>query len=125
MLTCLSRFLRRGLLAALPSLLFLSSSLEAAEIRVHYNVGFGNRIAIRGSAAGLNWNAGANATWTSGNVWVYTTPPASGGFTFKPLFNDATWSVGGNYAVPNGNSVVDLYPFFFATQGRLETISGF
>jgi predicted alpha/beta superfamily hydrolase len=125
MSTNLSRYLRRGLVAALPALLLLSSSLDAAELRVHYNVGWGNRIAIRGSAAGLSWTTGVNATWTSGNVWVYTTPPSSGGFTFKPLFNDATWAVGANYVVPNGNSIVDVYPFFFASQGRFETLSGF
>ncbi|HZF50675.1 MAG TPA: alpha/beta hydrolase-fold protein [Polyangiaceae bacterium] len=125
MLDLLPRCLRRGLAAALPALLLLSGSLEAAEIRVHYNVGWGNKVAVRGSGAGLNWNAGANAAWSPGNVWVYTTPAAAGGFSFKPLFNDATWSIGANYVVPNGNAVVDIYPFFFTQSGRLQNVPGF
>lgn len=125
MLAHLPRCLRRGLLAALPSLLLLTGSLEAATIRVHYDVGWNKRIAIRGNASSLSWSAGKNATWTSGNVWVYTTPPSDGGFSFKPLVNDASWSIGANYVVPDGNAVVDIYPFFFTAQGRLETVSGF
>lgn len=114
-----------GLLALGSVLLAHVAVAPAAEIHVHYDTGFGNFIAIRGSGAGLTWSAGRQATWTPGNVWVYTTPPAAGGFEFKPLFNDAAWSVGANYVVPSGNSVVHVYPFYGPSQGTLQTISGF
>lgn len=120
-----ARLLVRRCSAALVLLVGLAATAEAAQIRVHYDVGWGNRIAIRGSVAPLNWSVGQNATWTTGNVWVYTTPVSAGGFQFKPLFNDSTWAVGANFVVPNGNAVVDVYPFFFSSQGRLETIPSF
>src|SRR5262249_11994410 len=73
-------------------------------VRVHYAPGFGNRIAIRGSAAPLSWNTGRPATWTSGNVWV-TSWSAAGDVEVKPLINDAQWSTGGNYRVRAGTTV--------------------
>ena len=95
----------------LVSALALASS-EAATIRVHYDTGWGSYISIRGNAASLSWYSGNSATWTAGNVWIYQTPVSDGGFEFKPLVDDASWSVGSNYTVPSGNSVVDIYPFF-------------
>lgn len=102
-----------------------ASPAHAAEIHVHYDVGWGNQISIRGSGAGLSWTQGQAATWTPGNVWVYSTPVQAGGFSFKPLFNDALWSVGADYVVPAGDSVVHVYPFFGPAQGTLQTITGF
>lgn len=110
----------------LAFLLFIYSvSLSAAEIRVHYDTDFGNNIAIRGDGAGLNWSSGVSATWTTGNIWVLSTQPSAGGFEFKPLFNDTNWSIGANYVVPDGNAVVDVYPFFWASQGTLQIINSF
>ncbi|WP_428261847.1 alpha/beta hydrolase [Haliangium sp.] len=102
-----------------------AGTAQAAEIHVHYDTGFGNFISVRGSGAGLSWSQGSGATWTAGNDWVLTTPASSGGFEFKPLFNDSQWSVGANYVVPSGDSVVHVYPFFGPAQGSLHTISGF
>ncbi len=95
---------------------------EAAEIHVHYDTGFGNRIAIRGSGGGLSWSTGRDAGWTSGNDWVLTTPEEAGGFDFKPLINDSVWSTGANYRVPAGDSVVHIYPYFGPARGSFETI---
>ncbi|CAM2009166.1 alpha/beta hydrolase [Acanthopleuribacter pedis] len=101
------------------------AALQAAEIRVHYDTGWGNRIAIRGQAPGLNWQQGVQTSWQEGNVWVLQTPASWGGFEFKPLFNDQVWSVGANYRVAHGNDVVDIYPFFFSNQGRLVNVTSF
>lgn len=101
------------------------ATTQAATLRVHYDTGWGKNIAIRGNAASLSWYSGKQATWTTGNVWVYQTPTADGGFQFKPLINDSSWSVGANYVVPGGSSVVDIYPFFGNQNGTLTTISNF
>src|SRR4051812_21654227 len=55
-----------------------SAASGTTTVRVHYDTGFGNRIAIRGSAAPLSWSAGKDATWTSGNVWVSSWSSAAG-----------------------------------------------
>jgi predicted alpha/beta superfamily hydrolase len=111
----------------LPLLLLLGLCLplHAATVRIHYDTGWGNSISIRGSAAPLSWSSGAAATWSSGNVWVWNGPSSMGAFEIKPLVNDRTWSTGGNYRVPSGDAVVDIYPFFGPSVGRVEKVPGF
>lgn len=83
--------------------------------RVHYDVGWGNNITIRGSIPQLNnWQApGRAGTWTEGNVWVYDTTdiPEGTEFEWKPLINDEHWSGGGNYKGVGGQTM-DEYPEF-------------
>jgi predicted alpha/beta superfamily hydrolase len=99
-----------------------SSAASASTVKVHFDTGYGNRIAIRGSAAPLSWNVGANATWTTGNIWTYTWPDSAGDIDIKPLINDATWSTGANYRVKAGTTV-DIYPFFTAATGSMAFVS--
>ncbi|MGC3999377.1 MAG: alpha-amylase family glycosyl hydrolase [Anaeromyxobacter sp.] len=88
-------------------------SSATTTIRVHYDVGFGNSVAIRGSVSPLTWTKGAAAQWTTGNIWVYTTTDIAAGtrFEYKPLRNDVTWSTGSNY-VGTGGATMDIYPSF-------------
>lgn len=110
-----------GPLAAL--VLFLMSTLaHATTVRVHYDVGYGNRITLRGSKAPLSWNTGTAATWTAGNVWTLSWSNTVGDVELKPLVNDSAWSTGANYRIPAG-ATVDLYPFFGAASGRMQYVS--
>jgi predicted alpha/beta superfamily hydrolase len=97
---------------------------DATTVRVHYDTGFGNRIALRGSAPPLAWDRGRDATWTPGNVWTLAWPAAAGDLEVKPLINDAAWSTGGNYRVPAG-ATVDIYPFFGRSRGSLARFDDF
>lgn len=99
----------------------MTTASWASTIRVHYDTGYGNRITIRGGAAPLSWTAGANATWTTGNIWTYSWPDSAGDVDIKPLVNDATWSTGANYRVKAGTTV-DIYPFFSAATGTMSTV---
>jgi predicted alpha/beta superfamily hydrolase len=114
-MTLQGRFAMAAALAAA-----LIGPVEASTIRVHYDTGYGNRIAIRGSAAPLSWTAGANATWNSGNVWTYSWPDAAGDVDIKPLLNDQTWSTGANYRVKAGTTL-DIYPYFGTAGGTVAT----
>lgn len=82
-------------------------------IRVHYNVGQGNSIWIRGDTYPFRWDRGRAARWTSGDVWEWETEriPAGASFQFKPLVNDYTWSIGGNFTGIGGQTI-DVYPAF-------------
>ena len=100
-----------------------SAGAGTTTVRVHYDTGFGNRIAIRGSAAPLSWTAGRDAAWTSGNVWVASWT-SSADLDIKPLINDTAWSIGANYHVRAG-ATVDIYPFFHASAGSLMPVPGF
>jgi predicted alpha/beta superfamily hydrolase len=108
-----------------PGLLLcgLSIAAFATTVRVHYDVGWGNRITIRGDHAPLSWAAGTSATWTSGNVWVVSWPDSAGDMDWKPLVNDSRWSTGGNYHVRAGQTL-DVYPFFGPAKGRVVIQGG-
>jgi predicted alpha/beta superfamily hydrolase len=117
--------IRGGLSGAIVALFLLwAPAAGATTIRVHYDTGMGNRIAIRGSAAPLSWTAGSDASWTTGNVWVASWPDAAGDVDVKPLINDTRWSTGGNYRVRAGTTV-DIYPFFGTSKGRLVKVTNF
>jgi predicted alpha/beta superfamily hydrolase len=106
-------------------LVLVSAAAEATTtIRVIYDVGYGNRITLRGDKTPFNWNTGVNATWTTGNVWTYQWADSVGDVQLKPLINDATWSVGANYVVKAGTTV-SIYPFFQSRGGTLVKVNNF
>jgi len=82
-------------------------------IRVHYNVGLGNRIAVRGDSDPFRWDRGIDARNTASDVWEFQLEriPTGQTFQFKPLVNDSAWSLGNNY-VGVGGQAVDIYPTF-------------
>lgn len=112
----------RWLWGTIAVVLLWAATASATTIRVHYDTGLGNRIAIRGSGAPLSWSAGKAATWTTGSVWVASWADSAGDLDVKPLINDARWSTGGNYRVRAGTTT-DIYPFFGASKGSLVRVS--
>lgn len=82
-------------------------------IRVHYDVGLGNTMYLRGSDYPLTWDSGRSMLNVSSDVWVYETERIGKGesFELKPLINDTTWSSGNNYTVVGGETI-DIYPNF-------------
>jgi len=82
-------------------------------IRVHYNVGMGNRITVRGDIAPFRWDYGIDTQNAAADVWEFLLErvPAGHVFQFKPLINDATYSTGDNY-VGTGGQTLDIYPAF-------------
>jgi len=89
-----------------------------ATVIVHYPAGWGHRIALRGSGAGLGWSAGRVASNGEGDTWTLaldTDAPVE----LKPLYDDEVWSKGPNYTVAPGQTL-DVWPVFFHDRGRLE-----
>jgi len=82
-------------------------------IRVHYNVGLGNRISVRGDTDPFRWDRGIDARNTASDVWEFQMKrvPAGQTFQFKPLINDTTYSTGDNFVVTGGKTL-DIYPAF-------------
>jgi len=85
---------------------------ELTPIRVHYNVGMGNRITVRGDTP-FGWDCGIDAENTAADVWEFQLEkvPAGKKFQLKPLINDMTYSTGDNY-VGTGRQTLDIYPTF-------------
>jgi hypothetical protein len=86
---------------------------ELTPIRVHYNVGMGNRITVRGDTDPLGWDRGIDAQNQAADVWEFKLDqvPAGATFQLKPLINDTTYSTGDNY-VGTGGQTLDIYPAF-------------
>ena len=86
---------------------------ELTPIRIHYNVGIGNRITVRGDTDPFRWDCGIDAQNEAADVWEYKLErvPAGHTFQFKPLINDASYSTGENY-VGTGGQTLDIYPAF-------------
>jgi chitodextrinase len=82
-------------------------------IRVHYDTGMGNFIAVRGNTSPLSWGSGLSADWTSGNVWVIEIDgiPEGESFSFKPLINDVVWSQGSDFS-GQGERLLTFIPTF-------------
>ena len=87
--------------------------LAQTPIRVHYNVGMGNRITARGDTDPFRWDTGLEAQYAEADVWELQLErvPAGQTFQFKPLINDTTYSTGENY-VGTGGQTLDIYPAF-------------
>jgi predicted alpha/beta superfamily hydrolase len=84
-------------------------------LRVHYPAG-AHTISLRASAAPWSWNAGAAMTQGANGTWTISTTAIAAPFQFKPLLDDATWSLGPNYDASPG-ATVDVYPRFTQVAG--------
>lgn len=95
----------------------VDAGLAPATVIVHYDVGLGRRITLRGSDAPLNWTTGVDATWTPGNEWVASLEIA-GEVELKPLIDDVKWANGPNWRVAPGQTV-HVWPYFDHTTGQV------
>jgi alpha-amylase len=82
-------------------------------VYVHKDVGWGNRVTIRGSVAPLSWNAGKDCVNQSAALWKCSVEgiPSGTSLEYKPLINDSTWSTGANYKTTSGQTT-GIYPTF-------------
>lgn len=99
--------------AGAPVSLYTPPARTLTTVRVHYNVGLGNRISVRGDTNPFRWDRGIDARNTAADVWEFQLEriPAGQTFQFKPLINDTTYSTGNNY-VGTGGQTLDIYPTF-------------
>lgn len=81
------------------------------EVVTKMDVGFGNRLFIRGSGAGLSWDHGVALECIGADEWTWASEPASQPIEFKLLINDDTWSQGENFSAQPGQRVV-CHPTF-------------
>ncbi|MDR0742549.1 MAG: hypothetical protein LBE98_03740 [Puniceicoccales bacterium] len=72
------------------------------------NIGFGNRLYIRGNGCGLSWDKGIAMKYTKDDRWQWErkNTPSKTNLEFKVLINDEIWSMGENYTVSNKNNEI-------------------
>src|SRR5262245_876581 len=91
---------------------------QVTHVRVHYDAGSGNRIALRGGGGDLNWTSGKKCDLNSGNIWSCNVVGGIVPFEFKPFLNDSVAAKGTNWQTTIG-ATIDLYPYFNSAGGRL------
>lgn len=80
---------------------------EITRIVAQVDVGFGNRVTIRGEGGGLDWEAGAGMECgENGQEWTWETTEAAGPLRFKVLVNDLTWCTGPDLVAEAGATFV-------------------
>ena len=75
------------------------------------NVGFGNRLYLRGNGPGLSWDRGVLLSCTDSDCWTWRSTDAKTPFEFKILLNDEQWSHGENWTIAPGETK-DVTPRF-------------
>ncbi|MDB4966843.1 MAG: esterase, partial [Myxococcales bacterium] len=89
-------------------------------VRVHYPAGT-HALALRGDAGGLAWDQGMPLTAGSDDTFTARFIDLDKTVAFKPLLDDATWSLGPNYHVAPG-ATVDVYPHFVNARGTVTKL---
>jgi len=77
---------------------------------VKYDVGYGNKVFLRGDAPGLSWEKGIAMENTSYDEWIWEGPNLGGEYQVKVLLNDYRWEMGENVDL-KGSRIVH-YPVF-------------
>jgi len=81
-----------------------------ATIEAKIDVGFGNRIYLRGQGSGLSWERGVPLECVDSQTWRLTVP-AQDKLLFKLLLNDSIWAKGEDVVVTPGQRV-EITPAF-------------
>jgi|GEM_PF-825568 len=82
------------------------ASKPVTTIEAFIDVGFGNRLTLRGEgAAGLSWERGLTMNCLGSAEWAITLEgDTDAPLTFKFLLNDERWSLGENYTLAPGKT---------------------
>ncbi len=82
-----------------------SSNASKTLVVANIDVGFGNKLYLRGDAPGLSWKKGVPMDCKSAGSWSITMSGVKETFEFKVLINDVHWAIGGNnIAKPNATN---------------------
>jgi hypothetical protein len=79
-------------------------------IEARIDVGFGNKLYVRGQGAGLSWEQGTPLECVDSKTWRLIVP-ANDKLQFKLLLNDAVWAKGEDLVAAPGKKV-EVTPAF-------------
>lgn len=96
-----------------------STTAAVTTLRVHYPVGSGHGLVVRGNAGDLSWDAGQPMQASDDGTWSYTLTGLSSAVEWKPMLDGADWARGPNYRAEPG-ATVDVYPHFHVTSGEVK-----
>lgn len=83
---------------------------KTVTIEAKIDVGFGNKLYLRGEGHGLSWNQGVPLTNVDSSTWKWS-GEADANLKFKLLLNDCVWSKGEDLVATPGQKV-EVAPAF-------------
>ncbi|MFO1477826.1 MAG: hypothetical protein U1F98_14420 [Verrucomicrobiota bacterium] len=87
-----------------------ASPTKTVTIEAKIDVGFGNKLFLRGEGKGLSWSHGVPLTCVDASTWKWS-GEAGDPLRFKVLLNDAVWCKGEDLVARPGQQV-QLSPAF-------------
>ena len=94
-----------------PAVKAVASRPMTTTLTAQIDIGFGNALYIRGEGPGLSWDRGVLMDCLADDQWQIVLRESARPIVFKFLVNDLSWSVGEDYSVAPGATVV-LTPTF-------------
>ena len=94
--------------AAAKSIIVTTAAPITIEAKI--NVGFGNKLFVRGQGAGLSWDRGTPLECVDSQTWRLIVP-AKDKLQFKLLLNDTVWAQGDDLVATPGRKV-EVTPAF-------------
>lgn len=89
---------------AAPAKKQIAAAVAAITIEAKIDVGFGNKLFVRGQGAGLSWDHGIPLECVDSKTWRLTVP-ATDNLQFKLLINDSEWAKGEDVVAAPGKRV--------------------
>ena len=83
-----------------------SKCRKATRVIVKFDAGWGNALFIRGMGAGLDWEKGVPMQCVGEDEWLWEQLVPNGVVAFKVLVNDECWSVGEDFSVAAGDTII-------------------
>ena len=80
-------------------------------IAARSDIGYGNKMFLRGTGPGLSWEFGTPMVNTDSDLWTLDILGATGTIYCKFLINDEKWSAGPDYMLEPG-SQLEVTPLF-------------
>lgn len=80
-------------------------------IAARSDIGYGNKMFLRGTGPGLSWESGTPMVNTDSDLWTLDILGATGTMYCKFLINDEKWSAGPDYMLEPG-SQLEVTPLF-------------
>ncbi len=75
-------------------------------IYARINIGWGNRLYLRGSGAGLSWDVGIPMECSKDDEWYWKSTKVDGPVVFKFLKNDEKWALGEDLIIERGKTSI-------------------
>jgi hypothetical protein len=82
-----------------------SPAEQVTVVEAKIDIGFGNRLFIRGQGAGLSWLNGVPLDCIDADTWVWSCTQAKNKVVFKLLLNDEIWAQGEDVVAEAGRKI--------------------